>query len=133
LSTSVQPPIQNKILAALPAAEYERLRAHLTPVSLEPGATLYNQGGHIKYVYFVNTGVVSHVTHMEDGGSVEVGLVGREGWSVARGRGGDGYFGDICRLREGARTYTTLRAAADLYISGGSFVLYNVPSSNTVP
>jgi CRP-like cAMP-binding protein len=72
-------PIPNKILAALPAEEYERLRAHLTPVSLELGATLYNQAERIKYVYFVNTGVVSHVTNMEDGGSVEVGLVGRDG------------------------------------------------------
>jgi CRP-like cAMP-binding protein len=75
----VQPPIQNKILAALPAEEYERLREHLTPVSLPLGETLYDQGGQIEYVYFVNTGVVSHVANMEDGASVEVGLVGSEG------------------------------------------------------
>lgn len=79
MPTPVQPPIQNKILAALPADEYERLREHLTPVSLELGKTLYEQDERIEYVYFVNTGVVSHVTHMEDGGSVEVGLVGSEG------------------------------------------------------
>ncbi len=79
MSAPVGPPIQNKILAALPAKEYERLRAHLTPVSLNLGVTLYAQDARIEYVYFVNTGVVSHVTHMEDGGSVEVGLVGSEG------------------------------------------------------
>jgi CRP-like cAMP-binding protein len=79
MSTPVESPIQNKILFALPAEEYERLREHLTPVSLELGATLYAQDERIKYVYFVNTGVVSHVNNMEDGGSVEVGLVGSEG------------------------------------------------------
>lgn len=79
MSKSVQPPIQNKILAALPAEEYERLRGLLTPASLPLGETLYEQDSRIEYVYFVNTGVVSHVTHLEDGGSVEVGLVGRDG------------------------------------------------------
>src|SRR5215208_370398 len=79
MPAAAQTPIQNKILAALPAEEYERLRGHLTPVSLPLGETLYKQDSRIEYVYFVNTGVVSHVTHMEDGGSVEVGLVGSEG------------------------------------------------------
>jgi len=79
MPAAAQTPIQNKILAALPAEEYERLRGLLTPVSLPLGETLYKQDSRIEYVYFVNTGVVSHVTHMEDGGSVEVGLVGSEG------------------------------------------------------
>jgi CRP-like cAMP-binding protein len=79
MSEAAQPPIQNKILAALPAGEYERLRGRLTPVPLPLGETLYHQDERIEYVYFVNVGVVSHVTHLEDGGSVEVGLVGREG------------------------------------------------------
>lgn len=79
MSKSVQPPIQNKILAALPTEEYERLRELMTPVSLPLSETLYEQDSRIKYVYFVNEGVVSQVTHMEDGGSVEVGLVGSEG------------------------------------------------------
>ena len=74
-----QHPIQNKILAALPPEEYHRLREHLTPVPLALNATLHEQEGRIESVYFVTEGVVSHVTHMEDGGSVEVGLVGHEG------------------------------------------------------
>jgi CRP-like cAMP-binding protein len=73
------PPIQNKILAALPANEYERLREHLTPVSLPLGETLYNTDDRISEVYFVNTGVVSLVADLRDGGTVEVGLVGNEG------------------------------------------------------
>jgi CRP-like cAMP-binding protein len=76
---AVRPPPQNKILAALPGKEYNRLLSHLTPVSLHRGDTLYETKDRIKYVYFVNRAVVSLVTHVEDGTSVEVGLVGNEG------------------------------------------------------
>src|ERR1051325_107509 len=76
---AVRPPPQNKILAALPSKEYNRLLSHLTPVSLQRGDTLYETKDRIKYVYFVNRAVVSLVTHMEEGTSVEVGLVGNEG------------------------------------------------------
>jgi CRP-like cAMP-binding protein len=73
------PPPRNKILAALPIKEYGRLFTHLTPVSLRSGETLYETEARIKYVYFINGAVVSLVTHMEEGASVEVGLVGNEG------------------------------------------------------
>jgi CRP-like cAMP-binding protein len=71
--------IPNKILAALPAREYERLLPHLEPVSLPLGKVLYETGDSIHDVYFPNTGVVSLVTHLKEGASVEVGLIGREG------------------------------------------------------
>jgi CRP-like cAMP-binding protein len=72
-------PIQNKLLAALPAPEYARLLKHLTPVSLDQGTTLYQTEGSIEEVYFVKAGVVSLVANLKDGGSVEVGLVGNDG------------------------------------------------------
>lgn len=74
-----QSPIQNRILAALPAAEFQRLSRHLTPVSLPLGETIYEPESSINEVYFVSTGVVSLVAHLKDGGSVEVGLVGNDG------------------------------------------------------
>ena len=74
-----QTAIQNRILAALPAREYERLLEHLTPVSLDLGHTLYETQGRISEVYFVNAAVVSLVANLKDGGSVEVGLVGNDG------------------------------------------------------
>lgn len=76
---TAQPRPQNKILASLPSKEYNRLLPHLTPVSLPSGETLYNTKDRIKHVYFVNGAVVSLVTHMKEGTSVEVGLVGNEG------------------------------------------------------
>ena len=72
-------PPQNKILASLPTKEYGRLVPHLKLIAMGVGDTLYKKHDHIKYVYFVNGAVVSLVTHMEEGTSVEVGLVGNEG------------------------------------------------------
>jgi CRP-like cAMP-binding protein len=78
LSQAIQSPIHNRILAALPTAEYERLQKHLTPVSLPLGETLYQPEEKITEVYFVNTGVISFVATLKDGGSVEVGLLGND-------------------------------------------------------
>jgi CRP-like cAMP-binding protein len=72
-------PPRNKILAALPRKEYRRLLPRLTPVSLSLGETLYEMEGSIRHVYFPDCSVVSLVTHMEEGTSVEVGLIGSEG------------------------------------------------------
>jgi CRP-like cAMP-binding protein len=72
-------PLKNRLLAALPKDEFARLNRHLTPFRLGLGETIYKPEEKIKYVYFVVTGVVSHVTHLEDGGSIEVGLIGNDG------------------------------------------------------
>jgi CRP-like cAMP-binding protein len=71
--------IRNRILSALPEREYQDLLPHLTPVTVPLGETIYKPESQIKQVYFPNSGVVSHVTHLEGGGSIEVGLVGNEG------------------------------------------------------
>ncbi len=88
LTTTAKPPPRNRILSALPANEYNRLLPLLTPVSLPIGQTLYGIGERIRYIYFINTGAVSLVTHLKKGESVEVGMVGNEGMvglSVALG------------------------------------------------
>ena len=77
--TAKSSPPRNKILAALPDKEYQRLLPRLTPVSLSLGETLYEMEGSIRHVYFPSSSVVSLVTHMEEGTSVEVGLIGVEG------------------------------------------------------
>lgn len=71
--------IPNKILAALPAPGYDRIAKHLKEVPLLLGETLYQSEARITDVYFVNSGVVSLVANMKNGGSVEVGLVGNDG------------------------------------------------------
>ncbi len=70
---------QNRLLAALPGKEYDRLRPHLVKVSLRLREILYEPSGPIPYVYFPLEGVVSLVLMMEGGFALEVGIIGNEG------------------------------------------------------
>lgn len=74
-----RPPTKNRILAALPPEDYERLAPHLETLRLPLGQILYEAGGEIKHVYFPTNSMVSLLSQMADGGSVEVGLSGFEG------------------------------------------------------
>jgi CRP-like cAMP-binding protein len=72
-------PEQNHLLAALPAAEFDRLAPHLELVSMPLGEALYESGGHLQHVYFPTTSIVSLLYVMEDGASAEIAVVGNEG------------------------------------------------------
>jgi CRP-like cAMP-binding protein len=74
------PATQNRLLAALPRQEYERLAPHLQKVSFEQGQSLYEPNEPIKYAYFSLSGVTSMIVTTRDGSTVEIGLVGREGF-----------------------------------------------------
>ena len=80
MSISQSPVIpENQLLAALPASEYQRLLPHLELVSLPLRKVLYEADEPIEYVYFLNHAIASLVSTMEDGSTVEIGLVGNEG------------------------------------------------------
>lgn len=70
---------KNRLLAALPAEAYQRLVPHLELVSLPVGQVIYEPGEPISHVYFPHKAMVSLVSMMEDGTTIEVGLVGQEG------------------------------------------------------
>jgi CRP-like cAMP-binding protein len=70
---------RNRILAALPAEEYERLLPHLKSVALDYKQVLYEPHKIIRYSYFPEDSVISMVTTLVDKTVVEVGLAGREG------------------------------------------------------
>jgi CRP-like cAMP-binding protein len=70
---------QNRLLAALSDEAYQRLVPHLELVSLLPQQILYQAGEPITHVYFPHRSVISLINLMEDGSTIEVGLVGREG------------------------------------------------------
>ena|SRR5947209_2855515 len=73
------PKTSNRILNSLTRSEYEHLAPHLDHVNLSMGEVLYHPEQAITHVYFPNHGTVSVVSVFEDGGSVEVGMVGNEG------------------------------------------------------
>lgn len=72
-------PSQNHLLAALPAAEYELLAAHLEPIRLQLGEMLYEPGSQLDYAYFPTNAIVSLHYVMESGASAESAGVGNEG------------------------------------------------------
>lgn len=70
---------QNHLLAAFPAAEYERVGARLELVPMPLGLVLSESGGRMSHVYFPTTCIVSLLYVLEDGSSAEIGVVGNEG------------------------------------------------------
>jgi CRP-like cAMP-binding protein len=72
-------PIQNHLLAALPAADYARLLPDLEPIAMPLGWALYESGVHMNYVYFPTTSIVSLLNVMENGASAEIAITGNEG------------------------------------------------------
>jgi len=72
-------PSQNRLLAALPNDEYQRLLPELGNVSFALGEVVYEFGGQLDYVYFPTTAIVSLLYTMENGSSAEMGLTGNDG------------------------------------------------------
>ena len=96
----------NRLLAALPAADYSRIAPVARTSSRSSSKTFFtNPVNPIRHVYFPGGGFCSMLTVLEDGGMVEVATVGREGmvgvsavWTAARsssavdGAGRDGHL-----------------------------------------
>jgi CRP-like cAMP-binding protein len=72
---------RNLILAQLPDAEYESLAKFLVPVELPLEMRLSEPNEPIEYIYFLNSGLISTDALTEKGESVEVGVIGREGFA----------------------------------------------------
>ena len=70
----------NKVLLATPDHEYELMRADLTHIDLPSHLSLHEPTQKIEFVYFPNRGMVSQVVVTKDGRTVEVGVVGKEGY-----------------------------------------------------
>ena len=73
--------VGNKILLSIPDKEYALIRPHLEFVSMPNHLSLYEPEEPLKFVHFPNTGMVSLVIATEDGKTVEVGEVGKEGFA----------------------------------------------------
>jgi CRP-like cAMP-binding protein len=72
-------PTDNHLLAALPAADCERLASHLESIPLRLGETLYGPGEQWQHAYFPTTSIVSLLYVTESGASAEIASVGNEG------------------------------------------------------
>jgi CRP-like cAMP-binding protein len=72
-------PIKNRLLAGLPTEDLAQLIQHLEPVTLPKRQVLYEVGESLEHIYFIDEGLASVLTMMEDGTSSEVSMVGPEG------------------------------------------------------
>ncbi len=73
---------QNAILSGLSPATVAEVLTTAKLVALKTSEQIYEAGRPIRDVYFPIDAVLSVVTQMRDGGSIEVGTVGREGVSA---------------------------------------------------
>ena len=72
---------ENRLLAKLPADEFDRLRWHFELTSLHHGQQIIVPDEPIRDVHFPLDCLLSLMTTMEDGSTVESGNIGREGMS----------------------------------------------------
>ncbi len=111
VSPTVPPPTANRLLAALPKAEYQRLVPHLKPFALPLGLVLYESGIELTQLYFPTGGIVSLQCVTENGSSTEIAVTGSEGAvGVSLFMGGGGYTTDRAVVQSSGHAY---RLAAD--------------------
>jgi len=72
-------PMQNHLLAALPAEVQQRLLPQLELAPMPLGMVLYESGDTMRHVYFPTDSIVSLLYVMENGASAEISVVGNEG------------------------------------------------------
>src|SRR5713101_4595025 len=71
--------IGNRLLAALPPADFDLLAPELETVALDQDAVLSRAGDQIEHVFFPHSGAISLMIDMADGQTVATAAIGREG------------------------------------------------------
>ena len=74
-----QSAVRNRLLAALPPDGFAALAPALRPVELDFRQTLHRPDRPLEAAYFPESGMVSMLAPLEEGQTMEVGIVGREG------------------------------------------------------
>ncbi len=104
-------PVENRLLAALPPKEYQRLLPELEHVVLDFGKILYEPGDTVRHVYFPNDSIISLLSTVAKRSTLEVGIVGNDGMA-----GISVFMGvDISRTRalvQGPGTAARMKSAA---------------------
>jgi len=79
-SASSRPsPASNRLLAALPPEDFERLQPNLEFAPLPLGWAVYESGDTQGHVYFPTSAIISLLYVLADGDSTELGVVGNDG------------------------------------------------------
>jgi len=79
-NSTAAPQFRNRILARIASCKADGLLGQLRPVDLPLGMILRQPGSDDKLVYFLEAGMASATALSSEGTSIEVGLIGREGF-----------------------------------------------------
>ena len=111
---------QNLVLSRLPEAQLSALARFLTPVDFPLGMQLSEPLQPIEYAYFPLTGLISTDAMTTAGDSVEVGVVGREGFSGLAGLLGHSQMQHTVQV-QGAGSALRIRISilGDEFLKGG--------------
>jgi len=71
--------IGNRLLAALPAADFDLLAPHLRKVAPERDAVLVRSGDRVDQIYFPLSGTIAFIMDMPNGQTVATAVIGNEG------------------------------------------------------
>jgi CRP-like cAMP-binding protein len=69
----------NRLLAALPVDDFNRLKPHFVFVTLAQGTPLFEAQDEVTQIYFPLAGMISLLVLLKNGQAVETATVGREG------------------------------------------------------
>src|SRR5215211_6469767 len=121
-NADVSDPTYNRLLAALPREEYERILPHLGHVSFKLGEVVYESGGEMGHIYFPTTAIVSLLYLMENGASAEMGMAGNEGLvGVALFMGGNTMPNRAVIQSAGDAVRLKAQVLRDEFARGGAF------------
>jgi CRP-like cAMP-binding protein len=121
--------VSNVILLVIPDDEFTRIRPGLQHVDLPTHTVLQEPKQKLEFAYFLNSGMTSLVFKTNDGESVEVGVVGNEGFTpIPAAAGvrrtphqammqvaGDGFRLPINALEEALKTSPQLQSVMNRY------------------
>jgi CRP-like cAMP-binding protein len=79
-ANSAGKPVSNKILLSIPESEFLVIRPYLEFRALSNLQILHEPNQHTQFVYFLNSGLISLMIETREGKTVEVGIVGNEGF-----------------------------------------------------
>jgi CRP-like cAMP-binding protein len=122
VSARLTEPVENRLLAALPRDEYERLLPTLQQVSFSLGEVVYEFAERLDYVFFPTTSIVSLLYTMENGSSAEMGLTGNDGVvGIALFMGGGTMPNRAVVQSAGAAIRMKAKLLQDEFARGGKF------------
>lgn len=69
----------NHLLGALSRDVFAKILPYVESVSFTENESIYQSGDSVDYVYFPETAIISEFQILEDGGTIEIAMTGREG------------------------------------------------------